>query len=175
MSEKKKSIFLCGFMGCGKSTTGRLLAQKLGCNFIDMDDYIVGEQGMTIPQMFAEKGESFFREAETRAVRELADKKGVIACGGGAMLKKINADIANEAGYVVYIDADFDTCYGRIAGGKDRPIVANNTKEELEIIYDGRVPVYKENSALIVSGEGSPNEIADRIIGLVEAVGGIAD
>ena len=47
MSEKKKSIFLCGFMGCGKSTTGRLLAQKLGCNFIDMDDYIVSEQGKT--------------------------------------------------------------------------------------------------------------------------------
>lgn len=175
MSEKKKSIFLCGFMGCGKTTTGRSLAQRLGCDFIDMDDYIVGEQGMTIPQMFAEKGEGFFREAETRAVRELADKKGVIACGGGAMLKQVNADIANGAGYVVYIDADFETCYGRIAGGKDRPIVANNTKEELEIIYDGRAPVYKENSALTVSGEGSPNEIADRIIGLIEAVGGIAD
>ena len=164
MPEIKRSIFLCGFMGCGKSTAGKLLADKLGCDFTDMDDYIVKKQGMTIPQMFAEKGEDFFRRAETDAVRELSEKSGIIACGGGAMLKKVNAEIANGAGCVVYIDVDFETCYNRIKGGKDRPIVVNNTKEELNIIYGGRVPAYRENSAYTVSGEGTPSEVADRII-----------
>lgn len=156
-------------MGCGKSTVGKLLAQKLGCGFVDMDDYIVKEQGMSIPQMFSEKGEDFFRNAEAEAIRELSEKDGVIACGGGAMLRKANADIANSAGTVVFIDVPFERCYGRISGDKNRPIVANNTKEELNLIFDGRAPVYKENSALTADGSGSPEEIAERIIAALNA------
>ena len=79
MNNKKKTVFLCGFMGCGKSTVGKLLAHKLGCGFTDMDNYIVEKQGMPIPQIFAEKGEDYFRDAETDAVRELSEKAGVIA------------------------------------------------------------------------------------------------
>lgn len=162
-----RPIYLCGFMGCGKTTAGKLLAEKLGCGFYDMDDYITEKEKMEIPHIFAEKGEKYFREAETEAVRELAEKSGVIACGGGAMLKKENAAIASAAGTVVYIDVPFETCYSRISGDKNRPIVMNNTKEELEIIYDGRAPVYSGNAALTISGSGSPEEIADRIISAV--------
>lgn len=154
-------------MGCGKSTAGKLLAQKLGCKFTDMDDYIVEKQGVSIPEMFAQKGEEFFRTAETEAVRELASETGVIACGGGAMLKKINSEIANENGAVVYIDIDFESCYERIKDCKNRPIVMNNTKEQLEDIYNGRVPVYREHSALSVNGKGSPQEVAQRIYELL--------
>ena len=146
-------------MGCGKTTAGKLLAEKLGCGFYDMDDYITEKEKMEIPRIFAEKGEKYFREAETES--------GVIACGGGAMLKKENAAIASAAGTVVYIDVPFETCYSRISGDKNRPIVMNNTKEELEIIYDGRAPVYSGNAALTISGSGSPEEIADRIISAV--------
>lgn len=167
MNNKKKTVFLCGFMGCGKSTVGKILAKKLECSFTDMDNYIVEKQGMSIPQMFAEKGEEFFRNAETEAVRELSENTGVIACGGGAMLRKVNADIANSAGTVVFIDVPFESCYARISGDKNRPIVANNTKEELNLIYDGRAPIYKENSAVTADGSGSPEEIAERIIALL--------
>lgn len=162
-----KTIYLCGFMGCGKTTVGTLLAQKLGCGFFDMDAYITEKEKMEIPQIFAEKGEKYFREAETEAIRELAEKNGVIACGGGAMLKKENADIASAAGTVVYIDVPFEICYSRISGDKNRPIVMNNTKEELEIIYDGRAPVYSENASVTVSGDGSAEDIAERIIAAV--------
>lgn len=155
-------------MGCGKTTAGKLLAEKLGCGFYDMDDYITEKEKMEIPRIFAEKGEKYFREAETEAVRELAEKSGVIACGGGAMLKKENAAIASAAGTVVYIDVPFETCYSRISGDKNRPIVMNNTKEELEIIYDGRVPLYRENSSVKVNGDGSAEDIADRIIAAVK-------
>lgn len=151
-------------MGCGKTTAGKLLAEKLGCGFYDMDDYIIEKEKMEIPRIFAEKGEKYFREAETEAVRELAGKSGIIACGGGAMLKKENAAIASAAGTVVYIDVPFETCYSRISGDRNRPIVMNNTKEELEIIYNGRAALYSENSSVTVSGNGSVMEIADRII-----------
>lgn len=162
-----RPIYLCGFMGCGKTTVGKLLAQRLGCGFYDMDGCIVEKEKMEIPQIFAEKGEKYFREAETETIRELAEKSGVIACGGGAMLKKENSAIASAAGTVVYIDVPFETCYSRISGDKNRPIVMSNTKEELEIIYDGRAPLYRENSSVTVSGDGSAEEIADRIIAAV--------
>lgn len=159
-----KAVYLCGFMGCGKTTVGKILAERLECDFYDMDEYIVERENMKIPQIFSEKGERYFRETETAVIRELAEKKGIIACGGGAMLKRENAEIAGENGIVVYIDVPFETCYGRISGDKNRPIVMSNTKEELEFIYDSRIPLYKENSSVTVSGDGTAGEIAGRIL-----------
>ena len=159
-----KAVYLCGFMGCGKSTVGKLLAEMLDCDFYDMDEYIVEREKMKIPQIFAEKGEKYFRETETAVIKELSEKQGIIACGGGAMLKKENAEIASEKGVVVYIDVPFETCYGRISGDRNRPIVMSNTKEELEFIYDSRVPLYKENSDITVTGDGTAGEIAGRIL-----------
>lgn len=158
-----KTVFLCGFMGCGKSTVGKALADRLGCGFCDMDTYITEKENMEIPQIFAEKGEKYFRERETEAIRELAETGGVVACGGGAMLKKENAEIAAEKGNAVYIEAPFDLCYSRIEGDVNRPIVMDNTREELEHIYESRVPIYRENSGITVSGDGTVKEIADRI------------
>ncbi len=158
-----KAVYLCGFMGCGKSTVGKILARKNGCGFIDMDDYIVERERMTIPQIFAEKGEKYFRDTETAVIGELAEKGAVIACGGGAMLKKENAEIASGNGIVVYIDIPFEACYERISGDSNRPLVMNNTKEQLEEIYNGRVPIYRENSNISVDGIGSADEIAARI------------
>ncbi len=163
-----KAVYLCGFMGCGKTSVGKILAEKLGCGFFDMDEYIVEREKMKIPQIFAEKGEKYFREAETAAIRELSEKHGIIACGGGAMLKKENADIASANGVIVYIDVPFEVCYGRISGDRNRPIVMNNTKEELEFIYDSRAPIYCENSTFTVSGGGTPDDIAERIIPLLK-------
>lgn len=158
-----KSVYLCGFMGCGKSTIGKILARKNGCGFVDMDDYIVEREGMTIPQIFAEKGEQYFRDTETEVIRELSEKSAVIACGGGAMLKKVNSEIAMENGVVVYIDIPFEACYERISGDTNRPLVMNNSKEQLEGIYNSRVPVYRDNSTVTVDGTGSAEEIAARI------------
>lgn len=163
-----KSVYLCGFMGCGKSTIGKILARKCGCGFIDMDDYIVDREGMTIPQIFAYKGEKYFRDTETAVIGELAKKQCIIACGGGAMLKKENADIASENGIIIYIDIPFEACYERIAGDRNRPLVMNNSKEQLEEIYNGRVPIYKENSTAAVDGLGSADEVAARILDAVK-------
>ncbi|MGN0665571.1 MAG: shikimate kinase [Huintestinicola sp.] len=165
-----RTIYLCGFMGCGKTTVGTLLAKKLGCSYTDMDSYITETEGMSIPEIFSSKGEPYFREKETQAVEALGRKGGVIACGGGAMLKDINAEKAAENGIVVYIDTPYDICYDRIKGDKNRPIVMANTKESLKEIFDSRVPLYKAHSQICAEGNGTPDEIASEIAAAVNNI-----
>ena len=158
-----KTIFLCGFMGCGKSTIGRLLAKKLGRNFIDLDDHIEKTQGKSISEIFQSDGEEFFRRLETDSLKTLGKSGAVIATGGGALLSEQNARIAAENGVTVFIDVPFDIFYQRIKNDKSRPIAFNSTKEQLKERYDARRPLYRKNSSLIVSGDTTPLETAAKI------------
>lgn len=158
------TVFLCGFMGCGKTTVGKLAAKKLGCGFTDTDDLIVRTFDMTIPEIFEQKGEPFFRTAEAEIVRSLCGKTVVAACGGGAMLNPDTARAAKEAGAaVVFLDVPFETCYERIKDDTNRPIVVNSTKEELKALYDKRHEVYKAHSTISIDCTGSPVENAEKI------------
>lgn len=158
-----KPIFLCGFMGCGKSTVGRILAKKLGCGCVDLDKYIEDGEGMKIPEIFAKKGEPYFRELETKALAEFGSKGGIAATGGGALLTEKNGETAKKAGMVVFIDTDFDICYNRIKDDPHRPLAYNSTKEQLRERFDHRRPLYMANSHFRVEGKGSPAAIADSI------------
>lgn len=162
------TIFLCGFMGCGKTTVGKLAAKKLGCGFCDTDDLIVEDQKMSIPDIFAEKGEPYFRKVEAEIVKSLCGKTAVVACGGGAMLNPESAKAAAEAGAVVFLDADFETCYERICGDKNRPIAAASTKEELRERFNARRAVYLSHSTVQIDCGGSPMETADKIVEAVK-------
>ena len=81
------TIFLCGFMGCGKTTVGEILAKQLGLPLIDTDAYIVEQEGRSIPEIFAQEGEPYFRKVEAQAIRTLCTKNAVIACGGICLLQ----------------------------------------------------------------------------------------
>lgn len=158
------TVFLCGFMGCGKSTIGRLAAKKLGCGFCDTDDLIVRTLDMTIPEIFAQKGEPFFRKTEAEIVKSLCGKTTVAACGGGAMLNPDTAKAAKESGSaVIFLDVPFEMCYERIKDDTNRPIVMNSTKEELEKLYNDRRNIYISNSTIRLECCGSPVEIAEQI------------
>ncbi|MGN0605579.1 MAG: shikimate kinase [Oscillospiraceae bacterium] len=157
------TLFLCGFMGCGKTTTGKLLAKKLGLAYIDMDEYIVQQEKRSIPEIFDESGEEYFRQRETKAIAELSIKNAVISCGGGAMINPVNAEIANKNGISVFLDVPFEVCYSRICGDENRPVVRNNTKEQLEDIYNTRYELYSRHSALKIDADGSPEEISEKI------------
>ncbi|MGN0643273.1 MAG: shikimate kinase [Huintestinicola sp.] len=158
-----RTIYLCGFMGCGKTTVGRRLADILGCPYTDMDAYIEEKEKMKIPDIFSIHGEEYFRDKETAAVAALGEMGGVISCGGGAMLRAENGAEAAKHGTVVYIDTPFETCYSRISGDANRPIVKANTKESLYEIYLKRVPLYLAHSSLKADGSGTPLEIAEFI------------
>lgn len=159
------TVFLCGFMGCGKSTSGKLAAKKLGCGFCDTDDLIVRTLDMSIPDIFEKKGEPFFRKTEAEIVRSLCGKTIVAACGGGAMLNPDTARAAREAGAaVIFLDVPFEVCYDRISGDENRPIAARSTKEELQELFNSRRSVYLSHSTVRIDcGSKSPVEIAESI------------
>lgn len=158
------TVFLCGFMGCGKTTIGQLAAKKMGCAFYDTDELIVENQGMSIPEIFEKKGEPYFRQVEAEIVKSMCGKSAVISCGGGAMLNPDTAKYIAEAGEkIVFLDVDFDTCYERISGDTNRPIVVNNTKEQLKAIFDNRHAVYLANSTIRIDVCGSPVEMAEEV------------
>ncbi|MGN0597803.1 MAG: shikimate kinase [Ruminiclostridium sp.] len=158
-----KSLYLCGFMGCGKSHTGRLLAKKTGMELIDLDEYIVKKAGMTIPEIFDKYGEPYFRDLEASCVKELGEGY-IVATGGGAFQRKETADFANEKGISFFIDTDFETCYSRIKNDKNRPLVVKNTKEQLKELFEKRRVIYAANSMYTVDGNGTDTAIAEEIM-----------
>lgn len=158
-----KNIYLCGFMGCGKSYTGRKLSEKLGCTLVDLDDYIEEKEGRTIPEIFAQDGEPHFRELEAKYIREMPENS-VVATGGGAIINPVTAETARNAGTVVFLDADFELCYNRIKGDTHRPLVMNNTKEQLLELFNKRRKIYLEHSDFSVKSHNNATEILDMIL-----------
>lgn len=158
------AIFLCGFMGCGKTTIGKTLSKFMGCSFCDTDELIEKKAGMTIPQIFKEKGEEEFRRLETEVIKNLGSFSGVVSCGGGAMLSEKNAEIAASKGIVIFLVTDFETCYERIKDDSNRPLAVSNTKEQLFEIFCQRMDKYRANSKLAVDAEASPMEVSKNII-----------
>ena len=157
-------VYLCGFMGCGKTTVGKKLAKMLDKKLVDLDDYIVEKEGLSIPEIFEKYGEPYFREKESQALKELESEGAVVATGGGALLSDKNGEIAKNSGLVVYIDSSFKDCYIRIKDDKNRPIAYNSTEQQLRERYEYRRPLYIRNSHCAVNGKGSPTVVAERIV-----------
>ncbi|MBO5574912.1 MAG: shikimate kinase [Ruminococcus sp.] len=158
-----RTIFLCGFMGCGKSTVGKLAAKQLGVEFIDLDEHIEQEEGMSIPVIFCKKGEDYFRDCETEQIKKLGEKSAVVATGGGAMLREENAVAARAGGKVIFIDTNFETCYERIKDDPHRPIAYNSTKQQLKERFEQRRPVYLAHSDVTLEGDLSAVQMAKLI------------
>ena len=119
--KRTPGIFLVGFMGSGKSTVGRVLADELGWGFADLDEDIEKREGMSISQIFGTRGEAGFRQAETAALRERVRsvERGqpcVIALGGGAFLSEENFQMVTNNGISVWLDCPFSTVERRLAG-----------------------------------------------------------
>ena len=164
------TIFLCGFMGCGKTTSGKLAAKKLGCGFCDTDDLIVRTLDMSIPEIFEKKGEPFFRSTEAGIVRSLCGKTVVAACGGGAMLDPDTAEAAAKSGsMVIFLDVPFEECYERISGDKNRPIAANSTKEQLRELWNNRRSTYMKHATVTLDCcKCTPAKTAEMIVNAVK-------
>lgn len=152
-------------MGCGKTTTGRLLAQRLGWPFADLDNWIAEKEGLTIPEIFERYGEAGFRDREHAAIRLAAKKKGlVLATGGGALTFDRNVCALNNTCRIVLLDPGFDICYGRISGDENRPLVMSNTRDSLHTLYQARTPLYRQAAHLSIESSDSPDEIISRIL-----------
>jgi len=160
------NIVLTGFMGTGKSAVGKLLAARLGWQFIDTDEMIEKEVGMKIPEIFARRGEPAFRDAETEAVRlvSLLDKM-VVSCGGGVVLRSENMDELEKSGIVVCLTASPETILARTKNNTDRPLL--KTKDPLAKIKEllsARSGCYARCHCAIDTSTLSPAEVATAIL-----------
>jgi len=147
-----KAVILIGPMGAGKSTIGRLLAARLHMPFIDLDERIVEEAGMNIPAIFASKGEKGFRELEMRALEAVCSSEpGVVATGGGIVLREANRVLLLRCGKVVWVDAAPAVVAERIWGDSNRPLLNGVDPFVKATELDGqRRPLYRELAALRV-------------------------
>ena len=152
-----KHIILIGFMGAGKSTMGKLVANKLGCSFIDTDAYIVKKEGRSISDIFTDDGEAYFRSAETDALRGLlkSDERYVLALGGGTPLLEENRALLKEAGAcVIFLKVSAMDAYERLKDDVTRPLIQGaNVKEKIESLLQMRNPVYESIADYILLEE----------------------
>ena len=159
-------ITLTGFMGSGKTTVGKVLADFLGCPFIDLDDLVVKKAGKSIPDIFAQDGEPAFRELEAQVLRKTvakyAESAAVLALGGGAVLAPASAALLREKTVCIYLRATLDTLLARLAGETaGRPLADASLADRLA----SREPIYEETAHVIIDTDGlSPDEVADEII-----------
>src|SRR5438128_6320755 len=143
---KDHRIVIVGFMGCGKTTVGRALAQRLGCEMIDLDSFITEREGRTPAEIIEEDGEPAFREIETHALRDALkmDDARVIALGGGAWTIEANRTlVAQHDCLSVWLDAPFELCWERITSSGDtlRPLAPD--RESARKLYDSRRSGYQ--------------------------------
>lgn len=130
----KKLIFICGFMGCGKTTHGKKLAKELGYFFIDLDDYISNKFDKTITDLFKEIGEEKFREIETESLQACINDnvKAIIATGGGTPCFLNNLQLMKQSGKIIYLKMDVKALFNRLFHAKgDRPLVKEKEGEEM--------------------------------------------
>lgn len=168
------NIFLIGPMGAGKTTLGRLLASKLGRQFIDSDAYISEAAGMDIKTIFSREGEDGFRQRETRALRELANlHSAVVATGGGAILAQENRKLLKKNGTVVFLHPDTDVQLHNLTQSSDtRPLLsgADDLRKTLQKLNAARLPLYQQTADLTVSVNNDTSEqIVEKIIHLISS------
>lgn len=162
-------IFLIGYMGCGKSTLGRSLSQKLGADFIDLDKYIEQKYFKTIPQIFEEEGEAVFREKERASLLEVSKfEEVIVATGGGAPCFFDNMEQMNEAGLCVFLDVDAGELANRLLQSKtERPLIKGKSPEELVAFIEGmmlkRRPFYEKAKCVLKGKNIMPEHIMAEI------------
>ena len=156
--KEKQNIVLIGMPSCGKTTSGKLLAQELGKEFIDTDLEIVKKAGMQIPEIFEKFGEEYFRNLESEVIKELSVKQSlVIATGGGAVLRPENVDALRQNGKIIFIDRPLDM----LITTDDRPL--SSSRELLEERYYERYATYCFSCDVRINADGDINTNLERI------------
>lgn len=159
-------LFIIGMMGSGKTTVGRLLAERLGWRHFDSDEQVARDTGRTVPEIFAERGESAFRAAEKRALAEaaVADTPTVVSVAGGAVIDPDNRRVLRRGG-VVWLRARVETLAQRVGDGAGRPLLGDDPAAALRRLYAQRRPVYQELAQVVVDVDRlDPTTVAERVL-----------
>ncbi len=180
-------LYLIGYRGSGKSTVGRVVAERLDLPFSDSDDAIEAESGMSIKDIFAQKGEPWFRDLEAKVIAELsadrevaADQVGralsrVVALGGGAVLRESTQEILKATGVCVWLSGSAEFLYQRIQADQATQLRRPNLSQvggydEVVELLRKRTPIYERLSDITIAVEGkTPDQVSDEIVGYVNS------
>lgn len=167
------NIALFGFMGVGKTTVGRLVAERTGRRFVDTDSVVEAEAGMPVAEIFATRGESAFRELEREAVARASSlDDAVIALGGGTVLDTSNVSNLRRGGRMVLLTASPVEVLSRVAGDTRPLLVAPDRALRVRMLMDARRKAYYAAADLIVdTDQRTPGEVAGEIVGWFGRVG----
>ena len=146
--EKKKTLFIIGLPGCGKTTLSKILAKYLNYNFYDLDLIIEEKEKMKISKIFEMRGEKYFREKESEILEELSElKKSVISTGGGIILSQKNREIMKKKGITIFINRNPDILLNNI-DASERPLLTKDKNKLIELSKE-REPLYRESADII--------------------------
>lgn len=172
MSGTVRSIILTGFMGTGKSTVGRLLARRLGYGFVDLDELIEKDAGLSVKEIFAAHGEARFRELETKAIEKLASgalgSSLVVSTGGGAVVSERNRSLLRGLGVLVCLKASGEEILRRVGNRPERPLLYGPGREEkLAKLLGDRQAAYGDCDLEVDTTGMRPEEVVGRVLGYV--------
>lgn len=154
-------------MGSGKSTVGKLLAKKLSRPFIDLDEVIENREMRSIPSLFEQEGERYFREQETLALMAIIASLDsfVLATGGGIVLKKMNRDIMAKSGKIIHLSVSVQEVLHRLEGDSTRPLLqGSDKKERIRKLMAKRATAYADRSRSVPTTGRTPGKIVDAIM-----------
>ena len=165
------NIFLIGFMGSGKSTVAACFGKKYAMNIVEMDEAIAEKEGRSIPKIFAEDGEEYFRNLETGFLEELKKRNNqIISCGGGVVLRKENISVMKESGKVVLLTASPEEILKRVKNDEGRPLLKGrkNVEAITELLEERRMK-YEMAADIVVKTDGkTADEICEEIMKEIE-------
>jgi len=173
------NIVLIGVRGSGKTTVGKILAQKMGREIIEMDELITRKAGLSIPEIVGKQGWEKFRDVEEEITGEVAGRDNIInASGGGVVTRENNIIKLKKSGVLVWLQADIDTLVNRIGEDTERPPLGEgrSQREDMEITIKERKPLYQQAADLTINTENkTPEEVADLVINLLTIRGFTGD
>jgi len=167
----KKPLLLVGISGAGKSTVGRLLAERFGVAFVDLDDWVEKEAGMTVGAVFDKLGQSRFRDLEALVLSRALQSQppAVIATGGGAMIRTQNRVQARDQGCVIWLEVSPALAASRCQHGIDRPLLRDgDAVGTLESLLAERAQGYGEASMVVQTDDCAPSDVVNRIVDALE-------
>ena len=168
-----RNIVLTGFMGSGKTTVGKCLAEKYSLAFADTDREIEAREGMKISEIFARKGEARFRAAEREVIREFSSRSGwVLSLGGGAVLSEENRALLKENGLLIYLKTSPETVIQRVGNDPDRPLLYGKSEAEIRALSASREAAYRDADASVTTDGKNPGKIVSEIVEIILTKGG---
>jgi len=166
MNPADVNLYLVGFMGTGKTTVGRAIAQKTGFNVLDSDHEIERLQGKTIPDIFAQQGEPAFRAMEREFMeRGHPAERTIVACGGGLVVQPGMLALLKRKGVVICLHASLETILARTARHRNRPLLAvEDPEERIRTLYAARESIYRQSGTLILTDNRPLHEIVAHVM-----------